>query len=174
MTSVKCSVAAMALAGTAACSPTLNWREFSPEGSGIVAGFPCRPDRVERKVMLAGAARQMALLACEAGGATFALAFVDAADPAGVAATLTELRTVALRNVQAAAPQALPVQVPGMTPHAAAVRVSVAGRLPGGEAVRTHAEFFTRGLRVYQATVIGAEPPLPAVQTFFDALKFPG
>ncbi len=174
MTSVKRSLAALVLAGTAACSPTLNWREFSPEGSGIVASFPCRPDRVERRVMLAGADRRMALLACEAAGATFALAFIDAADPAGVAATLAELRTTALRNVQAAAPQVLPVQVPGMTPNAAAVRVSVAGQLPGGGAVHAHAAFFTHRLRVYQATVIGAEPPLPAVQAFFDALKFRG
>ena len=124
--------------------------------------------------MLAGAGRKMALLACEAGGATFALAFVDAADPAGVAATLAELRTIALRNVQAASPQVSPAQVSGMTPNAAAWRVSAAGRLPGGGAIQTHAAFFTRGLRVYQATVIGAEPPLPAVQTFFEALKFPG
>lgn len=164
----------MALAGGAACSPTLNWREFTPEASGIVASFPCRPDRVERKVILAGAGRQMVLLACEAGGMTFALAFVDAADPAGVAATLTELRIVALRNVQADATQIVPAQVPGMTPNAAALRVSGAGRLSDGAAVRTHVAFFTRGLRVYQATVIGAEPPLPAVQTFFDAFKFPG
>jgi len=164
----------MALAGSAACSPPLNWREFTPEGSGIVASFPCRPDRVERRVMLAGAGRQMALLACEAGGMTFALAFVDAADPAGVAATLAELRTIALRNVQAGAPQVVPAQVPGMTPNAAALRLSAAGRLPDGAPVHTHAAFFTRGLRAYQATVIGAEPPLPAVQTFFDALKFPG
>ena len=164
----------MALAGGAACSPTLNWREFSPDGSGIVASFPCRPDRVERKVTLAGAGRQMVLLACEAGGATFALAFTDAADPAGVAATLTELRTTTLRNVQAAAPQVLPAQVPGMTQNPAALRLSAAGRLPDGGAVHTHAMLFTRGLRVYQATVIGAEPPLPVVQTFWDGLKFPG
>ena len=173
MTSVKSGLAVLALAGSAGCSPALNWREFTPEGSGIVASFPCRPDRLERRVPLAGASRQMTMLTCEAGGATFALAFVNAADPAGVAATLTELRAIAMRNVQATAPQVTPTQVPGMTPNMAAWRVSAVGRLPDGGAVHTHAAFFTRGLRVYQATVIGAEPPLPAVQAFFDALRFP-
>ena len=174
MKRLKCSLAALMLAGGAACSPTFNWREFTPEGSGILVSFPCRPDQVERKVPLAGARRQMVMLACDAGGATFALAFVDAAEPADVAATLNELRAIALRNMQAAAPQLTPAHVSGMTPNAAAVRLSAAGRLPDGGAVNIHAAFFTRGVRVYQATVIGAEPAPPAVQTFFDALKFAG
>ena len=157
----------------AACSPTLDWREFVPAGSGVVASFPCRPYRHARRVQLAAASPQMEMLVCEAGGATFSLAFVDVADPASVGATLTELRTMALRNVQGGAPQLAPMQVSGMTPNEAAVRMAAAGRLPDGAPVRSHAAFFTRGLRVYQATVIGTEPPLAAVQTFFDALKFP-
>lgn len=173
MTRVKCLFAALLLAGGAACSPALDWREFTPEGSGIMASFPCRPDRQARRVPLAGASRQMDMLACQAGGATFALAFVDLADPAGVGAALIELRVIALRNVQGGPPQLVPMQVPGMTPNAAAQRLSAAGRLPDGAPVHAHAAFFSRGLRIYQATVIGAEPPLPAVQTFFDALRFP-
>jgi hypothetical protein len=49
----------------------------------------------------------------------------------------------------------------------------LSGRLPDGAPVQEHAVFFTRGLRVYSATVIGAKPALPAVETFFGGLKFP-
>ena len=173
MTSPRFLLATLLALGAAACSPALDWREFMAEGSGVVASFPCRPDRHARRVQLAAASRQMEMLVCEAGGATFALAFVDVDDPASVGATLTELRSVALSNVQGGAPQLSPMQVGGMTPNEAAVRMAADGRLPDGARVRTHAAFFTRGLRVYQATVIGTEPPLAAVQTFFDALKFP-
>ena len=173
MTSQRFLFAASLAVSASACSPTMDWREFEAEGSGVVVSFPCRPDRHARQVQLAAASRQMEMLVCEAGGATFALTFVDVADPASVGATLAELRGSALRNVQAATPQIKPMQVSGMTPNDAAVRMSTAGRLPDGAPVRAHAAFFTRGLRVYQATVIGTEPPLEAVQTFFDALKFP-
>ena len=173
MTSLRPLFAALLGLSAAACSPTLDWREFMAEGSGVVASFPCRPDRHARRVQLAAASRQMEMLVCEAGGATFALAFVDMVDPASVGVTLAELRGIALRNVQGGAPTLAPMQVSGMTPNEASVRMAAAGRLPDGAPVRTHAAFFTRGLRVYQATVIGTEPSLATVQTFFDALKFP-
>ena len=174
MTSTPLLFTALLGLSAAACSPTLDWREFMAEGSGVVASFPCRPDRYARRVQLAAASRQMEMLVCDAGGATFALAFVDVADPASVGAALAELRSIALRNVQAGAPQLAPMKVSGMTPNEAAVRLVAAGRLPDGAPVRTHVAFFTRGLRVYQATVIGTEPSPASVQTFFDALKFPG
>jgi hypothetical protein len=167
-------IAWSAALAAAACAPTLDWREFVPEGSDVRVSFPCRPDRHARPVALAGTPVQMQMLVCSAGGATFALAFLDVADPARVGATLAELRRIAVGNVQGAAPQLAPLQVPGMTPNEQAARLSVSGRLPDGAAVQEHAAFFTRGLRVYQATVIGARPPPQAVDTFIAGLKFPG
>ena len=61
----------------------------------------------------------------------------------------------------------------GLTPNPQAARVSFAGRLPDGAAVQQHSVFFSKGLRVYQASVIGTKPPLDAVETFFTGLKFP-
>jgi hypothetical protein len=58
----------------------------------------------------------------------------------------------------------------GATPNAAAVRLMVSGRLPDGTTVREHAVFFTRGIRVYQRSVIGVAPTAPAVETFFTGL----
>lgn len=167
-------IAAFAAACSAACSPTLDWREFVPEGTDISVAFPCRPDRHARAVMVAGAKARMEMLACKAGDATFALAFVDVADPAGVSATLAELRATAESNLQGAAKQSAPLRIKGMTPNEQAARITIAGKLSDGAAVQEHAAFFVRGLRVYQATVIGAKPAPLVVDTFIDGLKFAG
>jgi hypothetical protein len=66
-----------------------------------------------------------------------------------------------------------PVWISGMTPNTEALRVNVEGHLPDGAAVREHAAFFTRGLLVYQAAMIGARLDRHDLRTFFDALRFP-
>jgi hypothetical protein len=166
-------IAAFAAACSAACSPALDWREFVPEGTDIAVSFPCRPDRHARAVIVAAVKVQMEMLACSAADTTFALAFIDVADPARLGATLADLRATAAGNLQAS-PQNAPLQIKGMTPNEQAARVTFAGRLLDGSAVQEHAAFFTRGLRVYQATVIGAKPPPQAVDTFIAGLKFRG
>ena len=163
----------LAVSCLVACSRTLDWREFVPEGSGLRVTFPCRPDRHTRPVLLAGAKTQMDMLVCSAGEATYALSFVDVTEPSRVSATLLELRTAAVGNVQGAAPLVVPWQIQGMTPNDEARRLSISGRRPDGVAVQMHAAFFTRGLRVYQAAVIGTLPAPPAVEAFFSGLKFP-
>ncbi len=174
MTRPTFSIAALAAVCTTACSPALDWREFVPEGTDISVSFPCRPDRHARAVMVAGTKAQMEMLACNAGDATFALAFVDVVDPARVGATLAALRVTAASNLQGASSQSAPLQIKGMTPNEQAARVTIAGTLPDGAAVHEYAVFFVRGLRVYQATVIGATPAPQVVDTFLDGLKFPG
>ena len=164
---------AMLAIDLAACTPAFNWREFIAEGSGVVAMFPCRPDRHARPVVVAESKARMEMLVCATGGSTFALSFLDVADPARVNATLGELRAIALANVQGVQPQVVPVQVIRMTPNPQAVRLSAEGRLPDGNAIHVHAAFFAKGLRVFQATVIGAEPAPQVVETFFGGLKFP-
>ena len=163
----------LVLAGLGACSPTLDWRETAAEGSGVVAMFPCRPDRHARTVEIAGSKLKMEMLVCPAGGATYALVFADVPDPAQVATTLSELRAANLRNVQAGPPQVSPAQVGGMTPNAEAVRVAATGRLPDGVSVQTHAIYFAKGLRVYQGSVIGAKTAPEANEIFLSGFKFP-
>ncbi len=163
----------LALMGLSACSPALDWRETAAEGSGVVAMFPCRPDRHARTVELGGSKLKMEMLVCPAAGATYALSFVDVPDPARVGTALAELRAAALRNVQALQPAVVPARVPGMTPNAEAVRVSAAGRLPDGAAVQAQAVFFAKGLRVYQGSVIGATPAAEANEVFFAGFRFP-
>jgi hypothetical protein len=78
----------------AACTPAFNWRDVGFEGTPVAALLPCKPDRGERTVPLAGAPRQMVMAGCEAGGATFTVAVVTVQDAAQVGAVKTELSAV--------------------------------------------------------------------------------
>lgn len=155
-----------------ACSPTFDWREARFQGSAMVAMFPCRPDRHARAIELVGRRASMQMDACATGGATFAVSVVDLGDPALAAAAQQQLRTLAVANVRGDTPHAVPWRLAGTTPGTDAVRMSTRGRLPDGSAVIEHAAFFTQGLKVYQASVIGASPSPEALETFFAGLKF--
>jgi hypothetical protein len=173
MTRLRALPVALACASVWACTPALDWRETQPEGAGIVVMFPCRPDRHARAVLVAGAKVRMEMWVCAAGGATYALSFVDAVNPAGVAPALSDLRALAVRNLGGVEPRWFDLHVRGMTPNPQATRLSLAGRLPDGAPVLQEAAFFARGLRVYQASVVGAKLVPEATQTFFAGLRLP-
>ncbi len=166
-------LALFAVLGLGACSPALDWRDFTPPGSGIGVSFPCRPDRQNRAVTLAQTRVTMEMLTCSAGDATFALAYADLTDPARINTALAELRVAAIGNLGGGVPARAPLQIKGMTNSDEAGRIALAGRLPDGTSVHEHAALFTRGLRVYQATVIGVDPPVAVVDTFMGGLNFP-
>ncbi len=167
------SLAAASLA-LAACSPALDWREFQPEGSGVVANFPCKPDRHSRTVALAVQPVRMEMLVCDAGETKFALSYFDLADPAKVSDALGELRAHAVGNLGVQRDAAQPVGVPGMTPNPHALRVRIEGRQPDGTVIQEQAVFFSKGLRIYQATVLGQQVNAEAAETFLGGLRFPG
>ncbi len=163
----RCAVAALALC---ACSPALDWREVRPPDSGVRALFPCKPEHMRREIVLAGAPAATALAACTTGGATYALMHARVDDPAQVAPALQQLRAAAAANVGGTPRTVAPMAVAGMTPNPHAERVEIDGLGVRGEAVREHAGFFAKGLRVFQATVVGPQPDAAAVDAFFSAL----
>jgi hypothetical protein len=162
--------AALASSG---CSPAWDWREFEPEDSGLTVTFPCRPDRHARQVTVAGASTRMTMLVCTAADASFALTYIDVSEPAGVTAALADLRTLAAANLGAAAAVPGEARVRGMTPNPMAARLDLAGQRPDGVAVQQQTVFFSKGLRVYQASVVGTRLSDEAVDTFFAGLKLP-
>ncbi|MCE9657159.1 MAG: hypothetical protein K8R60_01265 [Burkholderiales bacterium] len=153
-----------------ACSPAFDWREVRPDGGDLTMLFPCRPEKRERTLALAGAELRMQLHSCEAAGAPFSLAVVDAGEPTRVEPLLAALKASAAANIGGAA-VAEPFSPPGATPNPASALLRLQGRLPDGRPVTEHAAFFVRGLRVYQATAIGEALPDDAVKTFFAAIK---
>lgn len=166
-------LALAALLAAAACSPALDWREFQPEGSGIVATFPCKPDRHARTVRLAVQTVRIELLACGADDTQFAVSYFDLDDPAKVSTALAELQTLAAGNLGAQQRHERPAQVPGMTPNPQAAHLRLEGRQPDGSTVQEEAVFFAKGLRIYQATVLGRSLRPGAAETFLAGLRLP-
>lgn len=154
-----------------ACSPALDWRQVRPEGWGLQATMPCRPDQQQRQVALAGAPVALSLVVCSTEGHSFALASADVGDPARVAPALQALLQAAQANVQGQVLAEQPAAVPGMTPHAGAVRRQLAGRMPDGRVVREQVQVFAHGLRVFQATVVGPEAGPSQAGPFFEAIE---
>lgn len=157
----------------AACTPTLDWRQVRPDAAGVVALFPCEPLTHARTVPLAGQPSRMMLHACTAGGLTFALTFAELNDPARVGQALAELRAAAAANLDGTEIVLGPMQAPGMTPHVQALRLSIQGRRPDGSPLAQQVGLFTKGTRVYQASVIGARLPDEPVETFFAGVELP-
>ena len=160
-------------AALAGCAPALNWREVRPDGSGLEAVFPCRPDRHERRVALAGASALMQMHVCQAAGLTFAVSLVDVDAPDRVGRAMAELRALAVSNVGATDSTVAALQVPGMTPNPQSALLDARGRPVGAERLGLRAAFFSKGLRVFQATVVGADPSVEATQPFFAGLRVP-
>ncbi len=160
------------LALFAACTPALNWREVQPEGSELFAMFPCKPERYARKLPLAGEAVEMRMSSCVVDGVTYAVAYAAVGEPGKVDAALGELRDAAARNLGGATRETGDATVPGMTPNGFARRVSVAGSGARGEPLQEQAVFFAKGLRVYQASVVGAKVDGEAADTFIAGLRF--
>ncbi len=113
----------------------------------------------------------MQLHVCSTGNQTLALAFLEVEHPTQVVAALHSLRVAAQANFSATQVQTEPLHVLGMTPNPNAVLVSMQGVSTRGAPVRAGAAFFSRGLRIYQATLFGAEVDPEVWQTFIAGLR---
>jgi len=166
-------VLAALLVSAAGCAPALNWREVTPEGSGAVAMFPCKPSHEVRQVPLAGAPVRLAITACQAEGVMFALTDGDVGDPTRVGEVLDALRAAAVGNLSGAVTSEHRLQVEGMTPHPRSLALEVRGKMPDGREVHERLAFFSKGTRVYQATMFGPALDAEATETFFGGLRLP-
>lgn len=160
---------ALVLAG---CAPTLDWREVRVGAAESVSLFPCKPAAHAREVSLGQQRVKLTLHACQAGGATWGLAWADVTDPAQVAPALRALLESARANLGEARVQARPFNAKGQTPHPAAGRWALQGRYPDGQAVSGHVAVFSRGTVVFQATVLGVADPSEPADTFLAGLRF--
>lgn len=163
----------LALAGLG-CSPVLDWREVRPDDALLLL-FPCKPERHTRQVAIEGERLSMSMASCAADGQTFALAYLDAPSPDRMDSLMQALQHGLRDNVAGAAVpspvEQVPFSVKGATPHALALKVSALGQRVDGEPVRAEAGFFRRGLRIYQATVIGRVLDGESLETFFASLS---
>lgn len=164
--------AIMALATLAACAPSLDWREVRLGAAESVALFPCKPASHARELALAGQQVKLTLHACQAGEATWGLAWADVGDPGRVADALNALQEGARLNLSDAKAQARAYSVKGQTPHPGSGRWNLEGRYPDGRPVSGQVAVFSRGTVVFQATVLGVPQASEAADTYFNALRF--
>jgi hypothetical protein len=166
-------VAAGLFGAVVACSPALNWREL-PVEHGIALSLPCKPERTERTVPLAGRDVRMHMRTCHAADLTWSVAQASLPSPADVGPALAELRRALLANVNGQQRE-LPLKPPqGMTPHKECALVDISGKRPDGTAVRARAQFVAFGNDVLQMAVLtraggGVLPADAALAPFFDS-----
>jgi len=156
-----------------ACSPTYDWREARPEGSGVALMFPCRPAKTERTTRIGTAAVPVQLHSCSAGDAVFGLAAIDTADPVAVTPMLAALRAQTATNLAGTATEESAFSPPGATPNPRSARLAIVGSRPDGRRVVAQAAFFVKGLRLYEATVLNVDASggREAADTFFGAIR---
>jgi hypothetical protein len=181
------AVAASAL--LAACSPALDWRD-ARLGGPVQLLMPCKPERVERKLALAGGPAEALMLVCDADGVTWSATRYELGDPARVGPALRELRAKLALNLggpQSGAAARLDVDPDGHANANAntlpaglarlpdAGRARLAGHRPNGDAVLAQALFFGEGGRAYQLVALLPGSAGKALQAqagqFFDGVQ---
>lgn len=155
----------------AACSAGLDWRLTRLPGWGLEAALPCRPAQQQREVSLAGVRTDMHLAVCKVAQHTYAIGRADLAEPGQVDLVLRGLAQLAEVNLRGQVQHAAVAQVPGMTPQAGARYLRLAGVRADGQPVHMAVWLFARGLRVYQATVLGPQLTEQELSPLADSLK---
>lgn len=135
--------------------------------------FPCKPSHETRAVPLAGPPVALAISACQTGGVMYALTTADVGDPTRVGPALQALRESAVGNMRASVATDRAAQVEGMTPHPLARLLELKGRLPDGRPVQERVAVFSKGTRVFQATMFGPQLDAEASETFFSGVRLP-
>jgi hypothetical protein len=154
----------------AGCAPSFNWREITLPDTSLKVSFPCRPASHARSVPLAGEPRMLTLHACEAEGITFAVAWVDVADPGRTNAVLAALSSAAAGNLGAASAPTEAFTFPGITPYAAAGQFVLSGRVADGQGRQARVAVFAVGARAFQATALGTTLSEEPVAQFFSSI----
>ena len=163
-----------ALLALAACSPAFNWREVRPDNTRLKLLLPCKPDKAEKVVPLGGQATTLAMLGCDAGGATFAVAVADLGDASKAASALALWQSLTLANMKAVpgTSQSLPLKIPGASTEPHVSRVLAQGQRADGTAVNGQAAYFAQGSQVFQVVMYAPRIAPEVAETFFSSLKF--
>ena len=154
-----------------ACNPTFNWRDVRPENTRLGVLMPCKPEKAQKTVVMGGKPVELNLVACDAGGATFAVSVADVGRASDMAATLTRWQSATLANMKATPNTPVTtVKVAGLPGGAALVAAN--GQRVNGQAVSSQAVYFVQGTQVFQAVMYAAEIKPEVAETFFSSLKF--
>jgi len=166
---VAAALACAALVG--ACSPTYDWREARSESGNLRAMLPCKPERASRPVALDGREVSLKAMACEAGGATFAVFEAQLMEPGSAGKVLSQWNAVTLARLRSTGSSVAPFRPAGAFDIPQSVQVRAVGRRPDGSAVQSHAAYFGRGTHVFQAVIYAQAIRPEMAEPFFGGLK---
>lgn len=156
------------------CSPALNWRDVRMEDTPLRLQLPCKPDKAEREVSMAGSALPLRMLGCRADGALFAVSHVRASDAAAAPALLDGWKRAVLRHAQAADVVEQTWAPAGAWQLPQSVRIKARAQGDGGQAVALHATWFaaadSAGVHLFHAVVLAPQPQPQAIDAFFASL----
>jgi hypothetical protein len=160
--------------GLAGCAPELNWRLFRPPAEDGLAGFsvtmPCKPVRQQRRVQLLSQPQVLVLYVCDAGGVSWALGVVEAAQPPTAVAQALVAGTHL--NLSAAPGPAKSQSVKGSATEPPPLRYQVSGRGPDGRPREAATLIFAKGNTVVQLTALGERLADEAVAPFLASPRF--
>ena len=153
------------------CNPTFNWRDVRPDQIPLAALFPCKPAQDARVVSLGAKDLTMTLLGCDAGGATFTLAWADTNDAALTGTVLGQWKNATLASLKASSARELPFLLKGASVLPQSVQLEARGVRQDGTAISVQAVWFAVGSRVFQAAMYAAGEQLAVAETYFAGLK---
>jgi len=157
-----------------ACSPVLDWRDVLV-ADGMVLQFPCRPERVERTVALAGRSVPARMLSCDAGGLGWSITLFDIGEPALLPAALRHLRSQLAQHLRADEVEGRPPRQAGLTPQDEAWRMRLVGRDAAGQPVHAEVLIAARGLQALQIVALTRSDPVSRgsdrAAEFIDSLR---
>jgi hypothetical protein len=177
-----------------ACTPTFNWREVSVPDTPLYALLPCKPDTLTREVDMGPPQRPLRLpvqmLGCMTGDTTFAIATAElpplspplspSMSPSGSAlAAQTVLDQWQAANVAALkgasrhdpSTKFAPYTIAGK-PAVSAQKLVATSIDAQGQALHSHALYFTQGQRMFYAVILGTRVPPEVDDSFFSGLTF--
>ena len=155
---------------TAACTPSLNWREVAV--GPMTAMLPCKPDRAQRNTTLASQALTLEMAGCEAGGALFAVSHVQVPGPEQAAPVVNAWRAATLANM-GAADTATAQEPSNVAPRAGFAPVRATGRRPDGARVQAELAWVTAGSHVFHIAVYADKLTADMADTLFAQARLP-
>lgn len=170
---------AFAVQFLSACSPSLNWRETRIANTDLTAMLPCKPAHHQRSVPLAGLTVTLHMTACDADGATFAIAHAMIPDASAALQVLAQWRNTSLANIAATSVTAVtesPLSTPSSAPLSSVfpsgLRATAQGKRGDGSPIHLQGVWFARGNQVFHAAVYAPHITPDMTDTYFSGLTF--
>lgn len=153
------------------CSPALNWRSVPLDTAPYRVLLPCKPDHGSRSLPLGGVSGQVQMVGCEAGGALFAVSWIDLPD-SGVRETVYAQWPQAMRaNLRGGEWRPLTLTVPAALAGAEQQAWAGHGTRPDGHPVQAQGLWWQAGTQIFHAAVYADKLGAAMTEPFFAGIE---